>query len=363
MRTTEAAGSTDNDDRKPVDHGPGTRALFQAIAIVLLISAPTDVSATDDILGRPAPGQVEELSSSSPSEPIDRQFQAAAPELPFIAPRTIYYDKANRLALTEEEAAAKTEAELAGFERLVLDDRFYYFTKYGSPLAYSRPLAILNEAGFRVIERKRILDFGFGSIGHLRLMACIGGRVTGIEVDPMLRALYSRPEDTGIIPKSALARSRYDGTLDLVFGSFPGDSATAAAVGDGYDLILSKNTLKRGYIHPDREADPRQLVHLGVDDSTFVAEIFQRLKPGGFFMIYNLHPGLSRADEPYKPWADGRCPFDKKLLERIGFKVLAYDRDDSPNARAMGRELGWDEQLTAAQNLFATYSLMVKVSD
>src|SRR5262249_241072 len=83
-----------------------------------------------------------------------------------------------------------------------------------------------------------------------------------------------------------------DGPLQPVTGQWPADAATLAAVKaalpDGLDLFLSKNTLKRGYIHPERETDPRRLVHLGVDDAAFVAAVAQALKPGGLFVIYNL---------------------------------------------------------------------------
>ena len=52
--------------------------------------------------------------------------------------------------------------------------------------------------------------------------------------------------------------------MKLVHGRFPADPKVVAAVGGGYDLFLSKNTLKRGYIHPAEKVDPRLLVDLGV---------------------------------------------------------------------------------------------------
>ena len=74
-----------------------------------------------------------------------------------------------------------------------LDEQFYYFTRYGTPLAYSRPLDLLAAAGFDDVRGKRILDFGYGTIGHLRLLASLGAEVVGVEVDPLLPALYSEP--------------------------------------------------------------------------------------------------------------------------------------------------------------------------
>ena len=46
-------------------------------------------------------------------------------------------------------------------------------------------------------------------------------------------------------------------------------TATTAAVGGDYDLIISKNTLKKGYVHPERPVEPRRLLNLGVDDADF----------------------------------------------------------------------------------------------
>src|SRR5262249_53062441 len=155
----------------------------------------------------------------------------------------------------------------------------------------------------------RILDFGYGTIGHLRLLAGLGAEVTGVDVDPMLRALYSAPEDQGIV-KSRRGR---EGRLRLIDGQFPADKTVKTLVGEGYDLIISKNTLKRGYVHPERPVDPRRLLGLGVADDTFVKALYDALKPGGRVMIYNICPAPSPPGQPYKNWADGRCPFAKEV--------------------------------------------------
>ena len=137
-------------------------------------------------------------------------------------------------------------------------------------------------------------------------------------------------------------------------------------VGTGYDLFISKNTLKHGYIHPEREVDPRMLVHLGVDDSTYVRTIYDLLKPGGYFMIYNLHPKrltpeeLAAPDAKYLPWSDGRCPFTRELLEQVGFTVLGYNVDDTEPARAMGNRFGWNKEMTYETDMYGQYTLMRK---
>jgi len=56
------------------------------------------------------------------------------------------------------------------------------------------------------VDGKRILDFGYGTVGHLRLLASLGADMVGVEVDPLLRALYSAPGDQG-----AIARARQPG--------------------------------------------------------------------------------------------------------------------------------------------------------
>jgi hypothetical protein len=125
-------------------------------------------------------------------------------------------------------------------------------------------------------------------------------------------------------------------------------------------VFLSKNTLKRGYIHPEQPVNPRMLVHLGVSDTAFVRHVAGILERGGWFLIYNLSPAPNEPGKPYRPWADGRCPFPRELLEAEGFEVLAFDRDDTASARAMAHALGWDAgpgAMNLEQDLFAHYTL------
>jgi SAM-dependent methyltransferase len=233
---------------------------------------------------------------------------------------------------------------------------FYYHTKYGTPLAYARAIDLLGrdeKAPWAGWAGRRVLDFGYGTIGHLRLMALNGADVVGVDVDTLLTALYSEPSDTAPLP----GIEGPQGNVTLVEGHFPGDAPVRAKVGGGFDLFLSKNTLKRGYVHPSRPADERMLLNLGVDDETYVRAVFDLLKPGGRFMIYNICPPPSPPDEPYKPWSDGRCPFDKELLERVGFEVASFDVDDTPALRAMARLLAWDARHDIDNDLFAWFTL------
>jgi hypothetical protein len=283
-------------------------------------------------------------------------FLNATAELPRVAPRVVFLDKRKRTYFTEAEARASSDEARKTLERIPVDETLYYTTKYGSPLAYARPLDLLGRVGFDSVTGRKILDFGHGSIGQLRLLAALGADVIGVDVDPLLRAIYSDAGDQGIVRN----RRGTDGRLRLVTGRFPADEAVRNAVGGGYALILSKNTLKRGYVHPERPVEERRLLNLGVDDARFVQTLFDALEPGGRVMIYNISPAPSAPDQPYKNWADGRCPFSTSLWESTGFRVLAFDRDDSDSMRRIAAALGWDRgesPIDLKTDLFAMYSL------
>jgi SAM-dependent methyltransferase len=280
---------------------------------------------------------------------LARDFLAQVPKLPAIAPRTVYRDSARTRAWSAREAEGLPDSARAKLVARTLDEKFYYDTRYGSPLAYVRALELLGSSGVKDVKGKRIADFGCGMLGQLRLLAEMGAHTVGIDVDPLLPALYSEPADQGAVG---------GGSVRLAIGQWPATTEMLGAVGDGLDLFLSKNTLKNGYLHPAEKVDPRMLVHLGVGDSAFVAALAKSVKKGGHVMIYNLCPAPASPGKPYIPWADGRCPFPRALWEHAGFKIVEFDRDDSPAARAMAHALGWDAGgMKLEQDLFATWSL------
>jgi len=146
-----------------------------------------------------------------------------------------------------------------------------------------------------------------------------------------------------------------------VQGRFPAERRAVREVGTGYDLILSKNTLKRGYIHPERPADKRMLIDLGVSDKRFLHALHDAMNPGGVMLIYNLCPAPAPLDKPYVPWADGRSPFTKDQFVQAGFKVLAFDVNDDKPARAMAHALGWDigdQPMDLKKDLFAWFTMV-----
>jgi len=254
-----------------------------------------------------------------------RSFLSAASALPSITPRVIYRDRERGLAVSEAAWKKLSAEEQAKFKPRDCDERFYYYTGYGTPLNYARAFDIAGKYGVKSWEGKRVVDFGYGSIGHLRMLAALGADAQGIEVEPMFAALYSWPGDQGTIESIAKGKS---GNIALHSGKWPVDPAISKAVGGGYDLFISKNTLKKGYIHPEREADERMLIKLGVEDEAFLKAVHNSLRPGGMMLVYNIAPAQNPADKPFLPMADGRFPFDRALAEKVGFEVLAFDQVD-----------------------------------
>lgn len=289
---------------------------------------------------------------------LGQSFLDGVAALPPPSPRVVYRMKDGPNYCTEAGLAKLPPAQRAAAERRPFDESFYYTTKYGSPVAYTRAVDLLGSYGMKSLRRKRVLDFGYGGVGPLRLLALTGADAVGVDVDPLLPALYSEPSDQG-----KLSGGRARGSVKMVNGRFPAENAANTAVGGKYDLVISKNTLKRGYIHPqaDIEVDGRLLIRLGVSDDAFIRVLYNVLKPGGRVMIYNICPAPAPRDKPYIPWADGRSPFTREQWEAAGFHVLAFDVDDSAAARAMGRALGWDQgegKMDLDTDLFAWYTLV-----
>ena len=282
---------------------------------------------------------------------LAREFLAAAADLPPQAPRRLWHDAGKAHFYTDADAARLGEGERRALYPKDVDEELYYVDRFGTPAAYARPLEILG-LGKDGLAGKRVIDFGFGAPGHLRMLAGLGAHVTGVEVDPLSKALYTAPGDQG----SLHGRLGRDGDVRLLYGAFPADAALKAAVGGGYDLFVSKNVLKRGYIHPERFALEKHLISLGVDDETFVRTLHGMMAPGGRVLIYNLAPPPAPLDQPYIPWADGRCPFARELWEKVGFHVVAFDRDDTAEARLMAKTLAWD----GPEEFSGTYTLVEK---
>jgi hypothetical protein len=323
--------------------------------IVLLLAAVVAVEPVATSQPSVLPAEARKLQPLAHSD-LGRAFLKAAEGAPTYTPRTVYRRGKAREWVDAAAFAILTSAERAAWTPVTIDEDTYQGLFYGSPLAYLLPLERLGGAGFGTLQGKRVADFGHGGIGQVRLFAELGAEAVGIDVDPLQPVLYSAPGDQGPLGKAG-------GSVKLLHGRFPADPRVVAAVGGGYDLFLSKNTLKRGYIHPAEKVDPRMLVNVGVDDPTFLKAVASTLKAGGWFVIYNLSPAPNAAGKPYLPWADGRCPFSTEDLAAAGFETLVRDAVDDQAARALGAALGWDKppiDMKLAVDLFALVTVARK---
>jgi SAM-dependent methyltransferase len=327
--------------------------MLQIIVLLLAVVAAFDGAATSQPSTLPAEArQLQPLAHSA----VGRAFLKAAEGAPPYVPRTVYRRGKAREWLDAAAFAKLSAVDRGAWKPMTIDEDTYQGLFYGSPLAYLLPLERLGGAGLGALREKRVADFGHGGIGQLRLFAELGAHAVGIDVDPLQPVLYSAPADQGPIGKGG-------GSVKLVHGHFPADPRTVTAVGGGYDLFLSKNTLKRGYIHPAQKVDPRMLVDIGGDDRAFLKAVASTLKPGGWFVIYNLSPAPSAAGKPYLPWSDGRCPFSAEDLAAAGFETLVRDSVDDKAARALGAALGWDKppvDMKLADDLFALVTIARK---
>lgn len=292
---------------------------------------------------------------------LAKEFLEATRLLPAIEPRTLYRVKGKPgEILTEQDVKGRQHRDLPPLDPAALteqqvDERLYYYTGFGSPLVYARLIDILAANGVDALAGKRVLDFGYGSVGQIRLMASLGADAHGAEVSPLLNALYSGPGDQG---RALGLGDIKGGTVSLHHGRWPGE--TGDTVGKDFDVITSKNTLKRGYLHPERETNKAWLIDLGVSDDAFLAAVHSALKPGGLFLIYNISPAQNPPDKPFLPHADGRCAFTREQLEAAGFTIIAYDQNDIDRLHPIFAALGYDNGQSreeALKNLFAHYTL------
>ena len=181
-----------------------------------------------------------------------------------------------------------------------------------------------------------------------------------MDPDPILAALYSEPGDTG----PGTGASGKTGSVTLVNRLWPGDAKAVEAVGDGYDLFVARNLLKRGYIAPLAETPDWAKVDLGVPNEDFPACLAAVLEPGGLAMIYNLGgtpggPGSINPDLDYNAAADIAQPWSRAAWEAAGFTIVAFDEDDTEAAVAQMTALGQIPEGTDPEGkFFARYTLL-----
>ena len=273
-----------------------------------------------------------EVDAAKPlvTHPWVAEWMSTVGKLPPIEPRTISYNQ----------------------KEMIVDEAMYYSGRYGSPVAYARALDLATSAGFQGGVPCRVFDFGYGSIGHLKMLALSGHQCVGVDVAPLLKVLYANSN-------GPLGR----GSVEVLDGRFPMQQDLVTKIGKNYDLVISKNVLKLGYIHPTREVpDARMVIDLGVDDAAFLSSVSDMLTPKGLFVIYNFCPAKALRDKPYIPWAEGESPFSREAFEKSGFEVLHFDVNDDREARRLAHALKWDDEggMDLEKDLFAWYTIVRK---
>lgn len=280
--------------------------------------------------------------------PWVKQWLQMAQELPPVTPRTFWCTKDKT-----ECWPTKPEGEKRELVERTVDDEYFY-ARITDPLGYARAYELLAKSGFSP-KGKKVLDLGYGNIGQLAMLARLGADVHGIEVDPLLPLAYA--DTVGPIT----AKDGTKGKVTVHHGFFAKDPQLVEAVGTRFDLFISKNTLKRGYVHPRAPVAEDKRIDVGADD-VFLKAVHTLLKPKGLFLIYNLSPAQNPPGKPYKQMADGVCPYSKEQFEKAGFEVLSLDASDDGPARAMGHVLEWDQQPHFPWNLetelFSHYTLV-----
>lgn len=334
------------------------------LSIIVGIIAPTPTPATQPGSQSSAtPGPLPGADALLPQMKSDtaRQFLNAVPLLPIEPTRRIFKDTAKNTWHSATQAATMPSDVRAALTPRAVD---YYNTFYGSPLAYARAIELVadktqvfkSSSLQRAKQSPRILDFGYGTVGHARLLALLGCDVVGVDVDPRLTALYCEPRDTGRVTHPAGMQGR----ITLVEGRWPADADSRRQVGGGFDLIMSKNTLKNGYLHPAQPVDKRMLVDLGVSEPAFLRALHDALNPRGCVLIYNICPALTPPGPNYKPWSDGKCPFTPEQWKAAEFELIDFDIDDTAAVKALALALGWnkgDAGMDVEHDLTAHYTL------
>lgn len=289
-------------------------------------------------------GEAHAVQGLSPSR-WSAQLAAATAQLPLIAPRHLYNAADDSRSYTEREIAVYPKATRASFVSETVDEEGYYYGPLGSPLFYMRILDIVSENVRANLPGRRILEWNYSSIGPLKLLALQGAHTVGISPSSRLRALYSFPGDQGELP---VIDREVRGRVTLLTGSFPAEPAARAAVGGDYDVIIARNLLTRGYIHPSAADDTTlpgaraalaPALDLGMSDEEFLRHLFATLKSGGRLIVYNLCAPPPPSTSAYDPHTDCRNPFPQALWQAMGFRVRDYDRSDTAALRELVRAL------------------------
>src|SRR5207253_2358590 len=133
--STQHAGPTTRDDPAMRRLRDLARASSKPAA-----SARAELAGVDAI--RREAGDMELLVQSD----LARAFIHATADQPTIAPRTIYRTNDRSAYYTARQVAQLGQEQKKDLTAVTVGEQVYYTTKYGTPLAYARPLDLLGQA-------------------------------------------------------------------------------------------------------------------------------------------------------------------------------------------------------------------------
>jgi|GEM_PF-2022747 len=235
----------------------------------------------------------------------------------------------------------------------------YYATSYGTPIAYAPMLQhvaeFLETQGTDSFSGMKVLDFGYGQLGQIAMLARCGAEVHGVEVDPIVHTLYEVSGAADEVP----GNDGRIGAIRLHFGEWFGDRDFRDQVGSGFDLLLFRNVLKKGYVTPDVPMEGFDPIDVGGSPQRGAEIIAAALAPGGIAIVYNLGSGPHvRDDGSYNNPADVRDPFGRAPWEAAGLEIIAFEADGSALMRETGVAIGWAAAVEELELLNARYTIV-----
>src|SRR5438034_3286296 len=144
---------------------------FTAIALTVASGAPGAL--LPDSVMAPLRAQARALAPLAQTD-LARRFLDAVAALPPPPVRTIYRDSVTWASYSDAQAHSLPAAVRARLAPRTVDSLYYYQARYGSILNYLRVIDLLGLNGITSVEGRRILDFGYGRVGHLRALAGLG---------------------------------------------------------------------------------------------------------------------------------------------------------------------------------------------
>ncbi len=294
---------------------------------------------------------------------LAREFVEETRALPSIEPFQIYVLPATvPEAVTVAQYDALPPQAKEPLSPMTIQTPRYYQTIFGPPLAYARPLDLVaTEGGMDTLDGKKVLDFGYGQLGQVRLMAQCGADVVGADVSSLLAALYERESNVEVTGSTGKT-----GSITLHQARWPAGPRAIDLVGEGYDLFLARDVLRNGRMDPQAQLDPAHAVTLGVYPEYFLAQLNRILKPGALAMIYNTGRYAPEDWADRALGADIRSPFTPEQWQAAGFDVIALDKDDDDAMRTLAYAVDMhkgDNGIDPEKHVFARYTLVRKARE